>query len=63
MVFSQTSHKTQSILKVVEIDLLKAEKSQQVNGTTGVVTDRRTVATPSPAAAASYSEVSEGPLS
>ncbi|XP_014361464.2 uncharacterized protein LOC106713238 isoform X1 [Papilio machaon] len=57
MVFSQTSHKTQSILKVVEIDLLKAEKSQQVNGTTGVVTDRHTVATPSPAAAASYSEV------
>ncbi|KPJ00004.1 hypothetical protein RR46_03373 [Papilio xuthus] len=57
MVFSQTSHKTQSILKVVEIDLLKAEKSQQVNGTTGVVTDRHTVATPSPAASSSYSEV------
>ncbi|XP_045496252.1 uncharacterized protein LOC123694744 [Colias croceus] len=42
MVFSQTSHKTRSHLKVVEIDRLKSEKNQQVNGPYGVVTDLRT---------------------
>ncbi|KAI8421031.1 hypothetical protein MSG28_008160 [Choristoneura fumiferana] len=40
MVFSQTSHKTQSILKVVEIDRLKQEKPQ-VDSLTGVITDGR----------------------
>ncbi|CAG4982695.1 unnamed protein product [Parnassius apollo] len=57
MVFSQTSLQTRSILKVVDIDLLKAEKSQQVNGSTGVVTHRNTVSEPSsPEAATSYPE-------
>ncbi|CAK1579212.1 unnamed protein product, partial [Parnassius mnemosyne] len=57
MVFSQTSLQTHSILKVVEIDLLKPEKSQQVNGPTGVVTHRNTVSKPpSPEEAISYPE-------
>ncbi|CAH2981719.1 unnamed protein product [Chilo suppressalis] len=37
MVFSQTSHKTQSILKVVDIDCLKSNKEQETNGETGVI--------------------------
>ncbi|KAG7309959.1 hypothetical protein JYU34_004474 [Plutella xylostella] len=38
MVFSQTSQKTPSILKVVELNRLKPEKNQKANGATGVVT-------------------------
>ncbi|XP_041968313.1 uncharacterized protein LOC121725410 isoform X2 [Aricia agestis] len=57
MVFSQTSLKTQSLLKVVEIDRLKSEKNQQVNGLSGVVTDQSTESTPpSPMATTSFSE-------
>ncbi|KAG6441779.1 uncharacterized protein LOC115447373 [Manduca sexta] len=57
MVFSQTSHKTQSLLKVVELDRLKPEKSLQANGLTGVVTDGNTGAMPtSPVPTTSYSE-------
>ncbi|CAH2040363.1 unnamed protein product, partial [Iphiclides podalirius] len=57
MVFSQTSLKTRNVLKVVEIDLLKAEKNQQANGLTGVVTIRNNVSRPpSPVATTSYSE-------
>ncbi|XP_059053564.1 uncharacterized protein LOC131847890 [Achroia grisella] len=41
MVFSQTSHKTPSVLKVVEIDRLKANKgaAQHVNGLTGTTAE------------------------
>ncbi|KAJ0177698.1 hypothetical protein K1T71_006571 [Dendrolimus kikuchii] len=57
MVFSQTSLKTQTVLKVVEIDRLKATKNQQVNGSTGVITDGYAGASPpSPVATTSYSE-------
>ena len=39
MVFSQTSLNTQTVLKVVELDRLKTEKKNYVNGLTGVITD------------------------
>ncbi|XP_022123086.2 uncharacterized protein LOC110998653 [Pieris rapae] len=42
MVFSQTSHKTRSLLKVIEIDRLKSGKNLKVNRPYGVVTDLRT---------------------
>ncbi|XP_047998377.1 uncharacterized protein LOC125235812 isoform X2 [Leguminivora glycinivorella] len=45
MVFSQTSHRTQSILKVVDIDRIK--KENQENGLHGVIADGPT-ATPQP---------------
>lgn len=64
MVFSQTSHKTQSLLKVIELDRLKPEKSQQVNGSTGVVTDGYSFVEetpPSPVATTSFSEVRQVP--
>lgn len=62
MVFSQTSHKTQTVLKVVEIDRLKAYKNQQVNGSTGVITDGNIGASPpSPMATTSFSEVRWAP--
>lgn len=58
MVFSQMSHKTQSILKVVELSRLKPEKSQQVNGSPGVVIDGCLDATASNSPAPpSFSEV------
>lgn len=61
MVFSQTSLKAHSILKVVEIDRLKAGKKEQVNGWNGVITDGITPATlPSPAPTTSFSEVRRG---
>ncbi|XP_026759785.1 uncharacterized protein LOC113518948 [Galleria mellonella] len=50
MVFSQTSHKTRSVLKVVEIDRLKANTStaQHVNGLTGSIAEANSgEATPS----------------
>ncbi|CAK1543925.1 unnamed protein product [Leptosia nina] len=47
MVFSQTSHKTRSLLKVIEIDRLKSGKNQ-VNRPYGVVTDLRAQTTFSP---------------
>lgn len=39
MVFSQTSLNTQTVLKVVELDRLKTEKKNCVNGLNGVITD------------------------
>ncbi|CAF4820469.1 unnamed protein product [Pieris macdunnoughi] len=42
MVFSQTSHKTRSLLKVIEIDRLKSGKNLKVHRPYGVVTDLRT---------------------
>lgn len=65
MVFSQTSHKTQSVLKVVEIDRLKAEKSQQVHGSTGLASDEGAGTMPtSPMPTTSFSEgyLKEEPL-
>ncbi|XP_072929298.1 uncharacterized protein [Epargyreus clarus] len=47
MVFSQTSHKTQSILKVVELDRLKHGKSQQVKVSIGELVDSSPVTTSS----------------
>lgn len=60
MVFSQTSHKAQSILKVVDLDRLKSNKDQQANGKeNGVIAGGEPRATPSSPAAppASFSEV------
>lgn len=58
MVFSQTSHKTRSLLKVVDIDHLKSNKDQQGNGTTGVITGGNTEPLPSsPEPTTSFSEV------
>ncbi|CAG9787330.1 unnamed protein product [Diatraea saccharalis] len=57
MVFSQTSHKTQSILKVVDIDRLKANKEQLTNGQIGVIAGGNSELMPTPStAAASFSE-------
>ncbi|KAL0881547.1 hypothetical protein ABMA27_001384 [Loxostege sticticalis] len=57
MVFSQTSHKTRSLLKVVDIDHLKSNKDQQGNGTTGVITGGNTEPLPSsPEPTTSFSE-------
>ncbi|XP_063374329.1 uncharacterized protein LOC134662017 isoform X1 [Cydia amplana] len=53
MVFSQTSHRTQSILNVVDIDRIK--KENQENGLNGVIADGPT-ATPQPHC--SFAEVS-----
>ncbi|XP_028161899.1 uncharacterized protein LOC114353922 [Ostrinia furnacalis] len=61
MVFSQTSHKTRSLLKVVDIDHLKSNKEQQENGggTTGVITGGNKEPLPqslAPASSTSFSE-------
>ncbi|XP_013194050.1 uncharacterized protein LOC106137702 [Amyelois transitella] len=57
MVFSQTSHETRGLLKVVEIDRLKPEKSQQVNNTTGgEITDDNPGMMPSSPLHTSFSE-------
>ncbi|XP_046967038.1 uncharacterized protein LOC124535055 isoform X1 [Vanessa cardui] len=57
MVFSQTSVNTQRHLKVVEINRLKSEKNQQVNGPTGVITGGTTKSTSSsPVPTTSFSE-------
>lgn len=59
MVFSQTSHKTQSILKVVDLDRLTSNKEQQANSKNGgVIAGGETRPMPSsPAPTTSYSEV------
>ncbi|XP_068623143.1 uncharacterized protein [Battus philenor] len=56
MVFSQTSQKTRSVLKVVEIDLLKAEKNEQANSSPGAVTEGISASRSPPAATACCSE-------
>ncbi|CAH1635587.1 unnamed protein product [Spodoptera littoralis] len=60
MVFSQTSLNTQTVLKVVELDRLKNEKKNCVNGLNGVITDgySNTAAPSSPVATtSSFAEV------
>ncbi|XP_075976342.1 uncharacterized protein LOC142976715 [Anticarsia gemmatalis] len=61
MVFSQTSLKTQTVLKVVKLDHLKTEKNHQPNGSTGAVNSidgYSNTAQSSPVATTSFTEVS-----
>lgn len=60
MVFSQTSLDSPPVLKVVNLDRLKTEKNNHVNGQTGVITDgySSTTAPSSPVATtSSFAEV------
>ncbi|KAM3967070.1 chorion b-ZIP transcription factor isoform 1-T2 [Aphomia sociella] len=57
MVFSQMSHKAQSVLKVIEIDRLKPSKNQQVTDQTGVAAEANSgVTLSSPMATTTFSE-------
>lgn len=63
MVFSQTSHKTQTVLKVVNLDHLKSENNQQAIGSIEAASSSdgySNSAPDSPVATTSFTEVSSG---